>query len=217
MLAAAGAVLLLASCSSQPNDLRDNRYYSDPETTTATTPPSPSAAPRPVPATATSARPKLRELSLQALTGTDLAAEGVQPGTVEQTVMPKLPDCNVPLSDARTGYQAVWTYPTGATLRQYVAQYGTAADGVVDSVLDGLKCGKYKAGGADMTVRAPVTAADGQVSWCATSSKQATCTAMTAHGALLSVVTVSAATETKAQQAVTRIAPLAANALTRNS
>jgi hypothetical protein len=170
-----------------------------------------------VPATATSERPKARELSLSALSASELSAEGVQAGPVERTVMPKLPDCNVPLSDARTAYQTAWTYPTGATLRQYVADYDSPAADVVDSARDGLACGKYRAAGAEVTVRAPATAPDGQVSWCATSSKQATCTAMKADGSLLSVVTVTASTETKAQQAVTRIAPLAATALARSS
>ncbi len=209
--------MLLASCSSQPNDLRDNRYYRDAETPSAPSQ-SPSAAPRPAPVAAPSEQPKPPALDKVALTAADLASEGVQPsGSPQRTIPATLPDCNVPLLDATTAYQAAWSYPSGAILRQVVLAYEDEADDVVDALRDKLTCGKYKADGADVTVRAPVVAADGQVSWCATSSKQSACTAVKADGRLLSVVVVSASTETKARQAVTRIAPLAATALARTS
>jgi hypothetical protein len=209
--------VLLASCSSQPNDLRDNRYYED-GGKQAATPPSASTAPRPVPVAQPSAQARPPELDKFALTAVDLAAEGVQPGgAAQRRVLAALPDCNVPLLDAQAGYQTAWAYPTGATLRQYVLQFDDDAGTVAESVRDKLTCGRYKLDGADVTVRAPVVAADGQVSWCATSTKQSACTVLKADGPLLSVIVVSAATETKAKQAVTRIAPLAATALARNS
>ncbi|TCO53533.1 hypothetical protein EV192_110122 [Actinocrispum wychmicini] len=215
MLATAGAALLLASCSNRPNDLRDNRYYKDVDTpaTSASVEP-PAVRPAPMPAAKLSEPPKPRDLAEFALTAADLATEGVQrTGTADTSTLARLPDCDVSLGSARAGYQTTWTYPTGATVRQYVAEFDGPADRVVAAVYDGLKCGKYK----EMTVRKPVMAADGQVSWCATSTKQDICTAVKADGQRLSVVSVTAATEIKAQQAVTRIAPLAATALERNS
>lgn len=207
---ALAAVLLLAGCSGQPNDLRDNRYYGDPETTV---PPSPTEAPRPMPAAApatptTTAQSKPR-LDKLALTAADLAAESVQQtGTGVQTAIMSLPDCGVPLDKAEAGYQTAWAYPTGATLRQYLTQYDGEAADVVDAVREKLTCDK---------VSAPVEAPDGQVSWCATGAKNTACTVLKPDGSLLSVVVVTAATENKAKQAVTRIAPLAATALARNS
>jgi hypothetical protein len=218
VLVTAGAALLLAGCSSQPNDLRDNRYYGDAETTPPAGAPVPSVVPRPAPAVAPTTQEKPLELDRFALTVADLATEGVQQsGSGARTLLSTLPDCNVPLLGVETGYQTVWAYPTGATLRQYVAEFDGDAGDVVDSVREKLTCGKYRADGADVTVRAPVTAADGQVSWCATSSKQSACTVLKSDGSLLSVVVVTASTETKAKTAVTRIAPLAATALARNS
>jgi hypothetical protein len=225
-LATAGAALLLASCTSQPNDLRDNRYYADADTSAApssTLSSTPSGAPLPMPAAPPpSTPPKRRELAKYALGTTQLTSEGVQPdGTATRQVVTKLPDCNVPLGDAHSGYTTTWTYPTGATLRQYLAEYDGPADEVLAAMITALRCGKYKANGADVTVRTPVKATDGQVSWCATGggtgNKANSCTAARAEGSLLSVVTVTAATEAKAQQAVTRIAPLAATALGGNS
>jgi hypothetical protein len=219
VLATAGAALLLASCSSQPNDLRDNRYYADADTSAVPPSSAPPAAPQPMPAAPPpSAPPKKRELDKYALGATQLSSEGVHSdGPATRQALTKLPDCNVSLGDVHSGYETTWVYPTGATLRQYVAEYDGSADEVVAALLTALKCGKYKANGVDVTVRAPVRAADGQVTWCTTSSRQGTCTAVRAQGSLLSVVTVTAASETKAQQAVTRIAPLAATALGGNS
>jgi hypothetical protein len=171
-----------------------------------------------MPAAVPSAPPEKRDLTRFAVTAADLAAEGVQPsGTPAATIPATLPDCNVPLGEATAGYQTAWIYPTGAILRQYVVEFDDNAGEAVESVTDKLTCGKYKADGADVTVRAPVTASDGQVSWCAVAGKQSSCTVLKADGALLSVIVVNAATEAKAKQAVTRIAPLAATALARTS
>jgi hypothetical protein len=216
VLAAAGAALLLASCSGQPNDLRDNQYYEDAETPEYTAPPS-ATSPLPVPAAApvTPSRPDPGRFALRAA---DLAGEGVQQtGTADRGTQAALPDCAVPLPDTAAGYQTAWAYPTGATLRQYVADFDDDAGAVVDAVRDKLTCGKYRSGGTEITVRAPVSTPDGQVSWCAASTKQSACTVLKADGPRLSVIVVTAATEAKAKQAVTRIAPLAATALTGNS
>ncbi|CAM4248581.1 hypothetical protein KIPE111705_46130 [Kibdelosporangium persicum] len=218
VLAGVGAALLLAGCSDRPNDLRDNRYYQDPEPAPVSTS-SPASTPQqpPRPAAAPTARPKALELDKFALTAADLAGEGVQPsGSPARTVQATLPDCQAPLGDAAAAYQTAWSYPTGSTIRQYLAEYEGNAEEIVTSARAKLTCGRYQAGGAEVRVSAPAVA-DKQVSWCATSTRQSACTVLTAHGRVLSVVVVTAATEAKAKPAVTRIAPLAATALARNS
>lgn len=211
--AAAGAVLLLASCSVQPNDLRDNRYYRPPSPEAAPAEPPPKAAPSvtstPNAPTTTTSAPKPPELDKFALTAADLAAEGVQQtGTVVRSALTSLADCAVPLDEAEAGYQTTWTYPTGSTVRQYVMRYADPAEDVVRTAAGKLTCNK---------ISAPVTAPDGQVTWCAPAARPAACTVVEPDGDLLSVVVVTASTEAKAKQAVTRIAPLAATALARNS
>lgn len=215
VLASAGAALLLASCSGKPNDLAGNRYYEDPETTPpAAAPPEPMRAAAPPSATV---RPEPVALDKFALTAADLAEEGVQPAGTARTILATLPDCQVPLGAAKSAFQTTWAYPTGSTVRQYLAEYADGADEVVTRVRGALKCSKYRADNAEVRVSPPVEAGNGQVSWCATSSKQAACTVIGAAGPVLSVVVVTAATENKAKPAVTRIAPLAATALARNS
>lgn len=220
VLASAGAALLLASCSGKPNDLAGNRYYEDPGTTTtslsrrsASAAVSPSRAPA---ATPTPRRAAV-ELDRFAMTAADLAEEGVQPAGTARTRLETLADCQAPLGAAGSAFQATWTYPTGSTVRQYLAEYADDAADVVTGIRAGLACEKYRADGVEVRVGRPAVAANGQVSWCATSARQATCTVVEATGLVLSVVTVTAATENKARPAVTRIAPLAATALARNS
>ncbi|ONI89907.1 hypothetical protein ALI144C_04250 [Actinosynnema sp. ALI-1.44] len=217
VLVGVGAALLLAGCSDRPNDLVDNRYYRNPDpTTTSASPPSaPTQAPTPAAAPAT--RQKTVELDRLAMTAKDLAEEGVQPsGSPTRTVQPTLPDCQAPLGEADAAYQTAWTYPTGSTIRQYLAEYRENAADVITAVRAKLTCGTYPAAGSEVRVSAPV-AANGQVSWCATSSRQSACTVLDDNGTVLSVVVVTAVTEAKAKSAVTRIAPLAATALGRNS
>nr|CEL20415.1 hypothetical protein [Kibdelosporangium sp. MJ126-NF4]CTQ97640.1 hypothetical protein [Kibdelosporangium sp. MJ126-NF4] len=217
VLVGVAAALLLTGCSDRPNDLVDNRYYQDPESATTSAPPPSTPAPPPSPAAAPTTQRRAAELDGRAMTAQDLAAEGVQPsGSPTRTVQPTLPDCQVPLGDAQSGYQAGWAYPTGSTVRQYLAEYREKAEDVVAAARAKITCGTYKSAGTDVRVSAPVVT-DKQVSWCATSSKQSACTVLEADGPVLSVVVVTATTEAKAKAAVTRIAPLAATALGRNS
>ncbi|MBP2325662.1 hypothetical protein JOF56_006047 [Kibdelosporangium banguiense] len=220
VLAGVGTALLLAGCSGRPNDLVDNRYYQDSAAT-----PSSSAAPvrqqqeppSPVAAPATTTQRKKLELDRFALTSADLSEEGVQPTGTARTVLKKLSDCEVPLGAAKSALQSSWAYPTGSTVRHYVAEYDGDASQVVADIRDRLTCGKYRADNVEVKLSTPVADGNGQVSWCATSSRQSSCTVIGSAGPVLSVLVVTAATENKAKPAVTRIAPLAATALTRNS
>lgn len=222
VLAGVGTALLLAGCSNRPNDLVDNRYYQDPVAPSSSAAPRVQEPPSPVaePATASAAsaveRKKL-ELDRFAMTAADLAAEGVQPAGTTRTALKSLPDCGVPLGAATSAYQASWTYPTGSAVRHYLAEYDGGAAGIVTGVRDGLTCGKYRADNVEVKLSTPVVDGNGQVSWCATSTRQSSCTVIDSAGPVLSIVVVTAATENKAKPAVTRIAPLAATALARNS
>ncbi|WP_125727851.1 hypothetical protein [Kibdelosporangium aridum] len=218
VLAGVGAALLLASCSDRPNDLRDNRYYKDPEPPPSSAPPAPPVQQEtPRPAAAPTTQRKAAQLDRVAMTAQDLAEEGVQPsGSPSRAVQVALPDCQAPLGKATSAYQTAWEYPTGSTVRQYLAEYDGNAEEIVTAARAKLNCGKYQSGGAEVRVSTPAVT-DGQVSWCATSSRQSSCTVLEADGSVLSVVVVTATTEAKAKPAVTRIAPLAATALARNS
>lgn len=217
VLAGVGAALLLASCSDRPNDLRDSKYYEGPRPPQSSAPPVPTTQQTPRPAAAPTPAPKALELDRFALTAADLAEEGVQRTGTARTVQPSLADCEASLGKAKAAYQTTWSYPTGSTIRQYLAEYDGPAEAVITAARGELTCGKYQSGGAEVRVSAPVEGGEGQVSWCATSSRQSACTVLKAEGPVLSVVVVTAATETKAKPAVTRIAPLAATALGRNS
>jgi hypothetical protein len=220
VLAGVGTALLLAGCSQQPNDLVDNRYYQDPAPPpSSAVPPRQPELPRPVaaPATASAVEREKLELDRFALTAADLAAEGVQPAGTTRTSLKNLPDCDVPLGAAKSAYQTSWAYPTGSTVRHYVAEYDGDASEVVSEIRARLSCGKYRADNVEVRLNTPAADGNGQVSWCATSSKQSSCTVLDSAGPVLSIVIVTAATENKAKPAVTRIAPLAATALARNS
>jgi hypothetical protein len=226
VLAGVGTALLLAGCSDRPNDLVDHRYYQDPggsagatgtaQPSAATPPARAVAAPGTAPTAPVVERKKL-ELDRFAMTAADLTAEGVQPGSTTRAALKSLPDCGVPLGTARSAYQASWTYPSGSAVRQYLAEYDGDAAGIVTGVRDGLTCGKYRADNVEVKLSTPVADGNGQVSWCATSTRQSSCTVIDSAGPVLSVVVVTATTENKAKPAVTRIAPLAETALARNS
>jgi hypothetical protein len=221
VLAGVGTALLLAGCSQRPNDLVDHRYYQDPATpSSSAVPPRQPEPPRQVaaPVTASAVERGKLELDRFALTAADLAAEGVQLAGTARTPLRNLTDCDVPLGAAKSAYQTSWAYPTGSTVRHYVAEYDGDASEVVADIRDRLSCGKYRAdNNVEVRLSAPVADGNGQVSWCATSSKQSSCTVVGSTGPVLSIVVVTAATENKAKPAVTRIAPLAATALARNS
>jgi hypothetical protein len=219
VLAGVGTALLLAGCSQRPNDLADHRYNQDPATPpVAPVTPSPAAQPEtPRQVVAPPVERKKLELDLFALTAADLAAEGVQPAGTTRASLKNLPDCEVPLGAAKSAYQTSWAYPTGSTVRHYVAEYDGDASEVVTGIRGRLSCGKYRADNVEVRLSTPVADGNGQVSWCATSSRQSSCTVLGSAGPVLSIVVVTAATENKAKPAVTRIAPLAATALARNS
>lgn len=227
LLAATGAVLVpvlfTSGCADRPNDL--DTYYDDPP---AAAPAAPSAPATPPPAPSSSAAAPSTPapdaaglLRRGALTAPDLASQEVTEGASADEVQAVLTDCAVPLTGATDGRTTGWSYASGSTLSQYLAVFPEGAAAVVDAVDEGLGCPTYDRDGATYRVdRAftvdQLTGVDAQLSWCSRGPKT-TCTLLVAKDTVLTSVAVTAGTQSRAQKAVTEVAPLAATALERIS
>ncbi|MEU0790169.1 hypothetical protein ABZ342_08870 [Amycolatopsis sp. NPDC005961] len=185
-LAAVALVGLTACEGPDPNNLET--YYDDPAPTSApvaTTevPVSPAKA-----APVTPPAPDAGLLAEQALlSDADVAEEGVQPGSSE------LAGClaDGPSAASRT---ATWRYSSGSELSHRVLAFpdGSAAQAVADNECDGK------------TVSVPAQpGVERQQAWC----DGKTCTVMLAKGRLVSELTVSASTGTRAVDAAKRLLP----------
>ncbi|MEV6879214.1 hypothetical protein [Amycolatopsis sp. NPDC051128] len=184
---AAVALVGLTGCEGRDTDDLET-YYDDPVTTSA---PAPVAEAPVSPAKAAPARPPAPDPGLLAeralLSDADVAGEGVRPGSGEAA------GC---LTDAGSASSraATWRYPSGSVLRHRVAAYPdrSAAD-----VVASADC-------AGKTVTVPEQpGVAGQRAWC----EGRTCTVLLAKGALVSALTVSASTESRAVEAAKRLLP----------
>jgi hypothetical protein len=186
-LAAVALVGLTACDGPDPNDLET--YYDDPAPTSA---PAPVTAEAPVsPAKAAPVTPPAPDLGLVAqgalLSDADVAEEGVQPGSGEAS------GC---LTDevSASSRTATWRYPSGSVLRHRVAAY---PDRTAAVVVAGADC-------AGRTVSVPAQpGVERQRAWC----EGKTCTVLLARGRLVSGLTVSASTESRAVDAAKRLLP----------
>ncbi|MEV6443792.1 hypothetical protein [Amycolatopsis sp. NPDC051716] len=186
---AAVALVGLTGCDGpDPNDLET--YYDDPVPTSSA---APAAAPKtsevPVsPAKATPVQPDPGGLAQRALlSDADVAGEGVQPGSGEAS------GC---LADgpSAAGRTATWRYPSGSVLSHRVVVFPdrSAARAVAEN-----EC-------AGKPVSVPVQpGVERQQAWC----EGKTCTVLLAKGMLVSELTVSASTETRAVDAAKRLLP----------
>nr|WP_167441393.1 hypothetical protein [Amycolatopsis vastitatis] len=186
-LAAVALVGLTACDGPDPNNLET--YYDDPVTTSAPAPaPAEARVSQPQAAPERPAVPDLGPLAERALlTDADVAAEDVQPGSSE--VSGCLADG--PSVGNRT---ATWRYPSGSVLIHRVLAFpdSSAAQAVEESVCAGK------------TVSVPVQpGVELQRAWC----DGKICTVMLAKGSLVSELTVSASTETRAVDAAKRLLP----------
>jgi hypothetical protein len=188
---AAVALVGLTGCDGpDPNNLET--YYDDPAPTSS---PAPVTADAPVsPAKAAPVTPPAPDLGLLAeralLSDADVAEEGVQPGSSEAG---EFSGC---LTDSLSASSrtASWRYPSGSVLRHRVAAYPDEA--AAAAVADADCAGK--------TVSVPAQAGvDRQRAWC----DGKTCTVLLAKGKLVSGLTVSASTETRAVDAAKRLLP----------
>ncbi len=208
---------LLASCSNRPNDLYT--YYDGPTSEVVSSP----AAPPPAPPTSTTPpRPAPAALVASAgLTAADLAEEEVtaqQAPTKAASVT--LPDCRLDLGeDVDAGSEASWTYARGSVLRQYTVH--TAETATLDEAEATIEqCRNFKIDGVTHTIDegatlSAIAAADDQLTWCATTNRKVICTVLLAKGNLVTAVSVESGTARGAREAITRIAPVAAAALSR--
>lgn len=192
---AAVALVGLTGCDGpDPNNLET--YYDDPVPSATLSAPTPEAlAPAPKAAPVTQAAPDPGLLAERALlSDQDVAEEGVQPGSGAAS------GC---LTDdvSATSRTASWRYPSGSVLRHRVVAYpdGSAGDIVADAQCTGH------------TVDVPAQAGvERQRAWC----DGKTCTVLLARGTLVSGLTVSASTESRAIDAAKRLLPAMAAKLT---
>jgi hypothetical protein len=202
-----GILVLTASCSGKPNDLR---HYADPvatTTTTVATSTSPSAAP-----TTTSSAPNTAALAASVTSGLMVDASltdiGFHPSVPQKaTVLSQLPACSAPLGTPAAGAQTGWVGASSVTtLTEYVAVYPkTTAAQVLTAAKAALTCSqatKYALTPAPVGV-------DASYSWCEKGS-QPSCTVLLAKGHLLARVQVITTLETKAQTLVKEVAVPAA-------
>jgi hypothetical protein len=185
---AAVALVGLTGCDGpDPNNLET--YYDDPVPTSSAAPAAPKTSEVPVsPAKAAPAQPDLGGLAQRALlSDADVAGEGVQPASGEAS------GClaDGPSAASRT---ATWRYPSGSVLSHRVVAFPgrSAARAVAEN-----EC-------AGKAVSVPVQAGvERQQAWC----DGKTCTVLLAKGMLVSELTVSASTETRAVDAAKRLLP----------
>ncbi|MEU8640167.1 hypothetical protein AB0C38_48920 [Amycolatopsis sp. NPDC048633] len=183
-LAAVAFVGLTGCDGPDPNNLET--YYDDPAPTSA--PVSVTEAPVSPAKAAPAPAPDLGLLAERALlSDADVAEEGVLPGSSEAS------GC-LTGSLSASSRTASWHYPSGSVLRHRVAAYPDEAAAEAVAAAD---C-------AGKTVSVPAQAGvDRQQAWC----EGKTCTVLLAKGKLVSGLTVSASTETRAVDAAKRLLP----------
>ncbi|WP_161784442.1 hypothetical protein [Actinokineospora spheciospongiae] len=220
--AAALPATLLAGCSNRPNDL--DTYYADPTTESAAAAPVTTPPPAPTPTTPPGPTPA-EAVTAAYLTARDLTEENVTPVEAPTaSVAITLPDCAINLgARADAGGKASWRYSKGSTLRQVVVHTPTEAEAteVLDAARAALDCTSFTVRGARYLIDegpklATVPGADSQLTWCASGTARVSCTVVLSQGRLLTAVTVEAGTAKAARDAITRLAPVAAEALSRD-
>ncbi|WP_199199316.1 hypothetical protein [Amycolatopsis sp. CA-128772] len=188
-LAAVALVGLTACDGPDPNNLET--YYDDPAPTSSAVPPTSEAPVSPAkaaPAAPPPVVPDAGRLAGQALlSDADVAGEGVQPGSGEAS------GClaDGPSAGSRT---ATWRYSSGSVLSHRVVVF---PDGSAARALAANEC-------AGKAVSVPVQpGVERQQAWC----DGRTCTVLLAKGRLVSELTVSASTGTRAVDAAKRLLP----------
>jgi hypothetical protein len=187
------ALFGLAGCSDRANNL--DTYYDDP-TTPATPPPVVPVAPTTSPPAARHEPDVLaRTVAQVALTGVDLADEGVSPAPPP----PKATGClaSLPPGVPEFEHQANWQYPSGSSLKHQVVAY---RDQEGSAFVTAIRC-------AGQALNLPVAAGvEAQRAWC----EATTCAALVAKGQVVSGVQVTASTATRAADAAKRLAKVVA-------
>jgi hypothetical protein len=206
-----GILVLTASCSGKPNDLRHYATQDPVATTTSTAAPSTTHTTTPTTTTADTAVVD-GEITAGLMTDGSVVDIGFHPSVPQKsTVLASLPACSASLSKpsaAVAGAQTGWVGASSVTtLTEYVAAYpqATAASQVLSAAKAALTCSqatKYA------LAKAP-TGVDASYSWCEKGS-QFSCTLLLAKGHLLARTQIVTTSEAKAQSLLRDIAVPAA-------
>jgi hypothetical protein len=211
-----GLLVLTASCSGKPNDLRHYATQDPVATTTSKAEPprangSTTHTTTPTTTTTTSAA----DVAAGLMTDAAVLEIGFHPNIAQKsTVLASLPVCNASLSKpsaATAGAQTGWIGASAVTtMTEYVAAYPktTTAAQVLAATKAALVCSqatKY------VLPHAP-SGVDASYSWCEKGS-QLSCTLLLAKGRLLARVQVVTTPEAKAQTLIGELAAPAAAAL----
>ncbi|WP_116204972.1 hypothetical protein [Amycolatopsis circi] len=186
VLVGLGALAGLAGCGNRPNNLET--YYDDPApapgTSASVAPPS-----RVVdsPVVSSSAVPDPGRAEAALLSDSDVAEEGVAPGSG------RVSGC---LSGLAAGERksVSWVYPSGSALTHEVTVY---ADRSGEDVVAGAHCA-----GVEVSLP-PQPGVVVQRAWC----EGSTCAVLVAKGNLVSALSVAASTPARAQDAARRLLP----------
>lgn len=207
-----GILVLTASCSGKPNDLRHYATQDPVATTTSTAAPS-SSTHTAAPTTTTSA-PDTAALAASVTAGLMVDASvleiGFHPSVPQKaTVLTKLAACSAPLGTPAAGAQTGWIGASSVTtLTEYVAVYPkTTGAQVLATAKAALTCAqptKY--------ALTPPAGPDASYAWCEKGS-QPSCTVLLAKGHLLAEIQVVTTSEAKAQTLITQVATPAATTL----
>ena len=191
---AAVALVGLSGCAADPDELKPDYDDMTPTSAPSTVPPVTSVPVSPLKATPTAQPDPGPLLDKVLLSDEDVAAEGVHPGAGEAS------GC---LTDAvaATSRTSTWLYPAGSVLRHRVMAYPDKSGA---DVVAAAECA-----GKVLTISAQ-PGVDQQRAWC----EGSTCTVLLAKGNLVSALTVSASTETRAADAAKRLLPAMAAKLT---
>lgn len=186
--------LTVAGCSDRPNDL--NTYD-----TTGALSVARAGAPTPIAPGAEAEAKARRDAGVALLWDGDVAGEGVRRADGKRSAPS---ECVSLLAVA--DHAAAWRYPTGSTLRHYVAALpGPAAEAVRAAGCTGQRMKLAGLGGIDA-----------HRAWCTPDRVDGTtCTVLLARKRVLSALEVTAADPARAEEAAFRLAPLAARALLR--
>ena len=206
-----GVLVLVASCSGKPNDLR---HYANQDTATTTATPDSStttAAP-----TTTSTTPPTAALAGQVgavvMTDASVAEIGFHPRQAQQpTTLSTLTTCTAPLGKPVTGAQTGWIGASAVTkLTDYVAGYqGSTGAQILATAKHALTCDAVE----QFTVPAP-SGVDSYYSWCEKAGAQGpSCTVLLAKGNLFSVVRVVTTSQAKAENLIGQVTSPAATLL----
>jgi hypothetical protein len=210
VVAGIGLLVLTASCSGKPNDLRHYATQDTVATTTSTTPPSTTHTAAPTTTTVDTAA-LAAQITAGLMVDSSVSEIGFHPSVPQATtVLAALPVCSAPLTKpapAATGAQTGWVGGSSVTtLTEYVGNYPTTTGA---QVLAATKATLTCSQATKYALASPPTGVDASYSWCETGSAPS-CTVLLAKGHLLARVQVVTTSEAKAQNLIKEVAVPAA-------